>query len=81
MYQIASNISEPYTFENRQGGSLIIVLAGRAVSKVDNFDELRLSRGSVIFAPATSKRISLKVENDDVKEAFVAYQAMYNDFL
>lgn len=58
---------------------MFIVLSGSAVAKVDNFSELSLKRGSVFFAPATSKQISITIENSKDGD-LVAYQAMYNDF-
>lgn len=78
--QMSHTTIDPYAFDNRRGGSLFIVLAGNAVAKVENFDDIRLSRGSVFFAPATSKLISLQVVKDKDGVDFVAYQAMYNDF-
>lgn len=78
--QISRTTADAYSFANRQGGSIFIVLAGCALAKVENLEEIQLSRGSVFFAPATSKLISFKVVGDKSDGDFVAYQAMYNDF-
>lgn len=70
---------EQYAIENRQYGSIIIVLKGTAEATADGKALAEVKEGTVIFVPSCIKNIGLNIgqANDD---GFVAYQAMYNDF-
>lgn len=65
-----------YRIKNSKFGSIIIVLAGKALANMKPLAAVTLQEGKVCFVPATTSYVDV-----DVTENFVAYQAMYNDFI
>lgn len=66
---------EKYVIKNRKFGSILLVLEGHAVLKV-NGQSLILDEAKIIFLPADTKQ-DLELLP---KGKFTAYQAMFNDF-
>lgn len=68
-----------YTIENREFGSIILVLFGEGTLSMNNYPDIKIGHGSIVFLPAnTGKEVRLEIENSGT--SFFAYQAMYNDF-
>lgn len=65
-----------YRIKNSKFGSIIIVLAGRALASAPKLQPVTLLEGKICFIPATSAYVDVEVTED-----LVAYQAMYNDFI
>jgi mannose-6-phosphate isomerase len=68
---------ETYEIVNNEFGSIILVISGEAEMSANGMEKLELKRGKIIFLPSkTGPKISLT----KVKNNFICYQAMYNNF-
>lgn len=65
-----------YEIVNSKFGSIILVISGEALISVEGV-EVNLSRGKIIFLPS---KLGPQVKLSQVKNNFICYQAMYNDF-
>lgn len=70
-----SAVKQSYRIKNSKFGSIIVVLAGKALANAQDLQPVTLREGKICFIPATSTYIDV-----DVTEDLVAYQAMFNDF-
>lgn len=75
---IPKNLSN-YCIENRNYGSIMIVLKGNALAKSNGKSLFDLNEGSIVFVPASIRNLDLTFNHSN-DEGFIAYQALYNDF-
>lgn len=71
-----SNVDN-YEIINSKFGSIILVITGSATIRGDNMGAIDIKRGSIIFIPS---KVGPKISLTHIKDNFVCYQAMYNDF-
>lgn len=68
-----------FEIENRQNGSILLVLSGEAEMKKTRGQIIPLAEGSIVFVPSEYGR-KIEISFKSGSNAFIAYQAMYNDF-
>lgn len=73
---VPSNITN-YEIVNSKFGSIILVISGEAEISCKGFETLKLKRGRTVFLPS---KVGQNVGLRDVKNDFICYQAMFNDF-
>lgn len=71
-----SNVTN-YEIVNSKFGSIVLVISGSASLYATGMNSLDIKRGSVIFIPS---KIGPTIKLLKIKDNFICYQAMYNDF-
>jgi mannose-6-phosphate isomerase len=66
-----------YEVVNCKFGSIVLVVSGEATMSATNMDTVNLKRGTIVFLPS---KVGPRVELSNIKNSFVCYQAMYNNF-
>lgn len=74
--EVPSNVSD-YEVVNSKFGSILLVVSGSATISSTGMDALDLKRGKIIFLPS---KVGPQVALSNIKNDFVCYQAMFNDF-
>lgn len=66
-----------YEIVNSKFGSIVLVISGEADMSGNGMENLKLHRGKIIFLPS---KVGPNIELKDIKENFICYQAMFNNF-
>jgi mannose-6-phosphate isomerase len=74
--EIPTSVSN-YEIINSKFGSILLIISGSATIEGNEMNAIDVKRGSIIFLPS---KVGPNLSLSKIKDNFICYQAMYNDF-